>query len=484
MEPRISHAHSPLPSGVPSTPARLSADDRHAGRGVVMAFLDSGFFPHPDLTSPENRIVAFHALEAPGRALDPERDPDDSDWHGTQTSVVAAGSGFLSGGVYRGLAPEARLVLVKVGRGGRIGDADLARALEWILAHHERYGIRVVNVSLGADRDAPLSENRVNRLAEEVVSRGIVLVAAAGNSGCTDRPHSLPPATAPSAITAGGYDDSGDPSLSRLSLYCSSFGPTADGLSKPELIALASGVAAPILPRTAAYRRAVALSRLMAAPDAILPALLEDLREEGVDLPALAGSPADGVRRWARETASREKLVAAHYQRVDGTSFAAPIVSAVVAQMLEANPALTPAAVKHLLARTAGRIPGLPVERQGSGVLDARRAVEAALWERHGGSATAFGGPRIAGRSLLFSYHDDAAARVSVVGDFNGWNPGRAPLARDSDGVWRAEVPLPPPGRYRYKLFVDESRWVEDPDNGARVPDPYGAFDSVIEIPA
>lgn len=482
MEPTISHAHAPLRGGVPTTPARLGADDRYTGRGVVIAFLDSGFFPHPDLTSPTNRILAFHDLESPGRQLLPGRAPEGSDWHGTQTSVVAAGNGFLSAGVYRGLAPDARLVLVKVGRGGRIRDEDLARAFDWVIENRDRYGIRVVNVSLGADRDAPLPSNRVNQLAEEAVAAGLVLVAAAGNSGCTNMPHSLPPATAPSAITVGGYDDGNDPTLSRLSLYCSSFGPTADGLAKPELIALASGVAAPILPETPAYRRAVALTRLAAAPDHLLPGLLGELRSGDGEVPSFAGT-SGAARSWAEETIRREKIVAAHYQHVDGTSFAAPIVSSVVAQMLEANPSLTPVAVKHLLIATAARIPGAPLERQGSGVVNARRAAEAAARELHAASRTAFGGPRLKGDRLVFTFHDDAAAGVSVAGDFNGWDGRGTPFTREADGVWRVEIPAPRPGRYRYKLIVNETRWVEDPNNGAKEPDPFGAFNSVLVVP-
>lgn len=479
----MAHAHAPLRSAVPATAARLAADDRRTGRGVVIAFLDSGFFPHPDLTAPVNRILAFHDLESPGRDLRAHA-LEGSDWHGTQTSVVAAGNGFLSGGHYRGLACEARLVLVKVGRGGRIGDEDLARAFEWILAHHRRYAIRVVNVSLGADRDAPLSSNRVNQLAEEAVAAGLVVVAAAGNGGCTDMPRPLPPATAPSVITVGGYEDASDPSLSRLSLYCSSFGPTADGLAKPELIALASGVAAPVLPETPAYRRAAALARLAAAPDHLVRELLGQAAGDDDDAAVLKAAPAAAVRSWAEETIRREKVVAAHYQHVDGTSFAAPIVSAVVAQMLEANPSLTPAAVKHLLVSTAGRIPGTPVERQGSGILNARRAVEAAEKEVHAASLTAFGPPRLEGNRLVFTCHDDAAASVSLAGDFNGWDPRHAPFVRGRDGVWKADIPAPPPGHYRYKLVVDGTRWVEDPSTGAKEADPYGGFNSVLIVTA
>jgi serine protease AprX len=483
MDPHSSHAHSPLPWGVLPTPARIAADDRYTGRGVTLAFLDSGFYPHPDLVSTENRIVAFHDPTSPGRRLSEEGPPAVSDWHGTQTSVVAAGNGSLSGGVYRGLASDARLVLVKVGRDGRIRDEDIAAAFDWVLENADVHGIRIVNVSLGGDRDSPLADNEVNRLAEEIVGRGIVLVVSAGNRGCTNMPHSLPPATAPSAITVGGYDDGNDPTLSGLSLYCSSFGLTADRLGKPELIALASGVAAPILPNTAAYERAEILARLASAPDEIVPSLVGRLARGGAEIPAAGPSGAEAAREWAGEVILREKVVATHYQHVDGTSFAAPIVSSVVAQMLEANPALTPAAVKHLLISTAGRIAGLPAERQGSGVLNARRAVEAALRERHADSRSAFGPPRIVEKRLVFTFHDDAASRVEVAGDFNGWGAGRTSLARGADGVWRGEIPLPGPGRYRYKLVIDGERWIEDPATGSREPDPYGGFNSVVEVP-
>src|ERR1051326_5803886 len=47
-----------------STPLRMDADERFTGRGITMAFLDSGFYPHPDLTKPDNRILAYHSIVA------------------------------------------------------------------------------------------------------------------------------------------------------------------------------------------------------------------------------------------------------------------------------------------------------------------------------------------------------------------------------------------------------------------------------------
>ena len=75
----------------------------------------------------------------------------------------------------------------------------------------------------------------------------------------------------------------------------------------------------------------------------------------------------------------RENVITKHYKYVDGTSFSAPIVSSLVAQMLEANPNLTPQNVKSILIKTAERLPHYEVDRQGWGVVDPRGAVETAL---------------------------------------------------------------------------------------------------------
>ena len=98
------------------TPLRMDADERYTGRGVTIAFLDSGFYAHSDLLEPVNRILAYHSI-FPAED-DPTRlhTPDVASWHGMMTSVVAAGNGFLSEGLYRGIAPDANVVLVKIGR--------------------------------------------------------------------------------------------------------------------------------------------------------------------------------------------------------------------------------------------------------------------------------------------------------------------------------------------------------------------------------
>ncbi len=68
---------------------------------------------------------------------------------------------------------------------------------------------------------------------------------------------------------------------------------------------------------------------------------------------------------------NRAKYVSPDYQHVDGTSFASPIIASVAAQMLEANPKLTPADLREGLTSTAVPLDNLDKERQGAGVVQA-----------------------------------------------------------------------------------------------------------------
>ncbi len=476
--------HSPGPAAVLPTAERLEADLRFSGRGITIAFLDAGFTAHPDLFE-SGRVVAFHDVEHPAAELPPSGLVAPWQWHGTQTSVVAAGDGTLSDGAYRGLASSARLLLVKVGREGSIHDEEIARAFEWLLENFEKFGVRIVNVSLGGDQDLALPESRVNQLAEEAVSRGLVVVAAAGNSGGQSEHTARPPASAPSVITVGGYHDWRSEDGHSFALYTSSFGSTPDGLAKPELIAPAMEVAAPIPLETPEYRAAEALSALAAADDEELPSLSARLGDTA-DLPEeLRGAEPGAIREAVNMRLKERKIVAAHYQHVDGTSFAAPIVTSIVAQMLEANPALTPAEVKALLVSTAERIEGAPAERQGFGVVHAGRAVEAAAEEgsrQTPGVAPLLHTPRVENGRVIFLYRDDQARRVCLAGDFNGWDGQSARYERQPDGTWKVSIEAPAAGRYRYKLLIDGVHWREDPGNGARDVDPFGGFDSILTI--
>jgi len=474
------HQHSPNRFGVIPTAVRLNAKSEYTGKGVTVAFLDSGFYPHPDLVTPVNRIVAYKDLTGERRALS-AKSVESWQWHGTQTSVAAAGNGRLSNGVYRGLAHEAELVLVKVSERGRITEARIAHGINWVIANRERYNIRVLNISLGGDEDVPCSRSIVDQAAEEAISHGIVVVAAAGNSGAEGR-HSVPPANSPSVITVGGYTDHNQLDGSELDLYHSNFGVTADGTVKPEIVAPAMWVAAPILPGTKFYERAEALSRLAAAVDFELPVLGRELKE-AAELPErVVNSGATAIRAYVETAFQQDKIVAAHYQHVDGTSFAAPIVASVVAQMIEANPTLTPGAIKNILVSTADRIATEPVIRQGYGVVNASRAVDLAKTENHALNVVGCKPPRVENGRLIFVFHDDSAQSVSVAGEFNGWDHVATPLERNSSGLWSTQIVVPGAGRFEYKFIVNGRRWIEDPSNGMKAPDNYGGLNSVLVI--
>lgn len=354
---------------------RLEADPRYAGRGVTIAFLDAGFFAHPDLTTRRDRILAYHDLASPRSTKRTLLQSSVSAWHGMMTSVVAAGNGALSNGRYRGLAYESEVVLVKVGSAQRIRHDDIRRGIEWVIAHRERYGIRVLNISCGGDYEESYLTDSLSRAADAAVRAGITVVAAVGNSGHEPRPRVLPPASAPSVIAVGGFDDGGGglgPSG-----YHSSYGPTIDGLQKPEIIAPAIWVAAPILPGTPTADQARLLAVLDAADDASLRGYLAQHAGIDPELDAIADRDPYLIRQLVAAKRHDQKVISGHYKHVDGTSFAAPIVSSVVAQMLEANGRLTPQEIKRTLLVTARRLPGIAPERQGFGVVQPRAAVAA-----------------------------------------------------------------------------------------------------------
>ena len=366
-------------SHVLSTPLRLDADERFTGKGVTIAFLDSGFYPHVDLTSPKNRIIAYRSLLDPDGKLDSLFQPDVASWHGMMTSVVAAGNGSLSNGFYRGLAPDSDVVLVKLARTGRITDDDIRSGLEWVLENREKYGIRVVNISAGGDDEQSYLNDPLSQAVEECSRAGIVVVCAVGNAGHLPNHPVVPPASAPSCIAVGGLDDHNSLNRAKRGMYRSSYGPTIDGLQKPEVIAPSIWVPAPILPNTPTAQQAALLKQLDEAEDGKLHAIVEQNAGVDAELDAALDRPVHSIRQIITLKIRRENVITKHYKYVDGTSFSAPIVSSLVAQMLEANPSLSPQAVKSILIRTAERLPHYEVDRQGWGVVDPRRAVEMAV---------------------------------------------------------------------------------------------------------
>jgi serine protease AprX len=303
-------------------------------------------------------------------------------------------------------------------------------------------------------------------------------VAAAGNDGEAPRA----PANAPSVLTVGGFVTQEIRSLDHVELYNSNFGFTMDLVVKPEVIAPAAWVAAPLLPNTLQRQRTDFLLDIAGLPDALLLDKVKTLPPE-FEMPAdLGKKPIAEVRAVVAKFLRRDKVVHRGYQHVDGTSFAAPIVSSIVAQMLEANPSLSPAAVRQILMSTADRVRHASVLRQGCGVVNARRAVEEAVRVWTPTTISELRPPRVDGDRLSFIYVNPLADSVHLVGDLNNWNLTSHPMEQVLDGLWRIDLEAPGVGRYRYKFLIDSKTWVEDPANLFKQPNIYGGFDSIVTI--
>ncbi len=366
-------------SHVLSTPLRLDAVSAFTGKGVTIAFLDSGFYPHPDLITPVNRILAYRNMTQKDGQVEQLFEVDVASWHGMMTSVVAAGNGSLSNGFYRGIAPDAEVVLVKLAKTGRITEQNIQDGLEWVLENRTRYGIQVVNISAGGDFENSYLHDSLSQTVEACVTQGLVVVCAVGNAGHLPTHPVFPPASAPSCIAVGGLDDNNSINRAKRGMYRSSYGPTLDGLQKPELIASSIWVPAPILPGTPTSLEAKLLEKLDKSTDGELHDIIRNNPGINPELDAALDRPVHSIRQIIALRIRLENVITQHYKYVDGTSFSAPIVSSVVAQMLEANPYLTAQQVKRILIGTAERLPHYEVDRQGWGVIDPRRAVQLAV---------------------------------------------------------------------------------------------------------
>lgn len=357
----------------------MDADERYTGRGVTVAFLDSGFYAHKDLIEPDNRILAYHNIFEPEEDVPALQKSDVASWHGMMTSVVAAGNGHLSDGFYRSIAPEANVVLVKIGKTGRIPESNIETGLRWVFENRDKYKIRIVNISAGGDFEQSYLNNALCQLVEEVVKAGLTVVCAVGNAGMLPGHPVLPPASAPSCIAVGGLDDQNSLDRARRGMYRSSYGPTIDGLQKPEVIAPGIWVAGPILPHTPTADQAGLYAQLDNAADDELREIILAHAAVDKDIYAARDLSLSLLRQLITIKLREGNVINEHYKFVDGTSFAAPIVSSIVACMLEANPKLTPQQVKRILIDSAERVDGVEVDRQGWGVVVPRKAVEMAL---------------------------------------------------------------------------------------------------------
>ncbi|MEJ5249236.1 MAG: S8 family serine peptidase [Caldilinea sp.] len=540
-----------------SQPERLPDYSTFTGAGVAMAFLDSGFYPHPDLTQglswldgewhriPQRRWRTL--LEEAGLRIREYADLTDGaecvglnapslwdgagdSWHGLMTTSIAAGNGCLSGGRYRGYAPEASIVAIKIGRsGGRIPEEDILRGLEWLLEEDRwrRYNVRVVNISVGGDFPEEWNRNPVCRAAHALAQRGLFVAAAAGNRGVDEL---LAPAQTPTVMTVGGVEDHNrrwqpqtPGAAAALSLYHHNTGVVMYRhamIRKPEILALARWAPSPVLPLSHVFYEMVAIDhvrRVLRGETGDLPA--DVLRAGGADEEfATPGDVIVDVDHWMPEVwrglrlrMNAHKWVHRYYQHVDGTSVAVAQVSAVAAQMFQANPNLSGEEVRQLMLETALPLPHLTSVQTGPGLLQPALAVAAALrasggplhgfpisgaalrenelhkWRLHGTLPLhSFSQFENSGCVVYFGLWAPHAQSVSLLGSFNRWQPDALLLHKAHNGWWHIALHLPP-GVHLYRFWVTDARhpqgrWMRDPENPDIAESGYGDAHSQIVI--
>jgi len=200
------------------------------GKGIGVAVLDTGCFPHEDLG---HRIVAFSDM------VQKQKRPYDDNGHGTHVCGIIGGNGAASDGVYKGIAPGCHLVPIKVlDRRGNGYASDVLAGLRWIRENRTAYNIRIVNISVGSFSRKNMGENSaLVRGVNEAWDDGLIVVVAAGNMG-PKRGTITTPGISRKVITVGCSDDHQEVNVmgSRMVNY-SGRGPTGSCVCKPDIVA-------------------------------------------------------------------------------------------------------------------------------------------------------------------------------------------------------------------------------------------------------
>lgn len=212
------------------TQLNLISSSEFTGRGIGVAVLDTGCFPHEDLSK---RITAFYDT------VRKRQSPYDDNGHGTHVCGIIGGNGSASHGCYRGIAPECSLIPVKVlDRYGSGYASDVLAGLRWIREHKSLYNIRIVNISVGSFSRKNMSENSaLVRGVDAAWDNGLIVVVAAGNMG-PKKGSITTPGISRKVITVGCSDDYKEVLVGKNRMVdYSGRGPTSACICKPDIIA-------------------------------------------------------------------------------------------------------------------------------------------------------------------------------------------------------------------------------------------------------
>lgn len=188
------------------------------GKGVGIAVLDTGISLHPDL---KHRITAWKDFVAEKEV------PYDDSSHGTHVAGILSGEGIVSRGQNKGMAPGASLCVLKIlDQNGRGTVSTFLKAVDWLVYQRKRYGIRIVNLSVGMPAREEKTELAMIAGVEELWDQGMVVVVSAGNEG-PEKGTVCVPGSSKKVITVGAMENG----------VHSGQGPTQECVVKPDLCA-------------------------------------------------------------------------------------------------------------------------------------------------------------------------------------------------------------------------------------------------------
>jgi serine protease AprX len=332
----------------------------------AIAVIDSGV----DGTVPG---VTALSLQVPLTTLTPNTGADGRG-HGTFVGNIAAGNAYG----HAGAAPGAPLVSLDVidDNGGAM-TSDVIAAADWIYQNKDTYGIRVANMSLVGTAPTSFRYDPLDQAVEKLWLSGVVVVAAAGNYAVDGAQSNVlyAPGNDPFVITVGAADIHGTlPRGDDTAAPWSAYGYTPDGFAKPDL-------------------GAPGRSMIAAVPTAA----------------TLASTRPD-------------RVVAPGYMELSGTSFAAPVVAGIAADLLAIHPDWTPGQVKGALMLSA-----YPTSQAAPGSLG--------VGEVNAAAALAVANPPDADQALEAFLVPDPSGGPTPVFDAAAWQ-----AAVTANPQWAAEM--------------------------------------------
>ena len=312
------------------TASLIQADDLWSkgitGAGVDVALIDTGVVPVNGLTGPDK---VYHGPDLSFEAMDPSVTYLDTYGHGTHMAGIIAARDDEAPAPsrqdhanYYGIAPDARIVSVKVGNAFGITDvSQVLAAIDWVVQHRNSEGlnIRVLNLSFGTDGVQSYMLDPLTYAAEVAWRSGIVVVAAVGNEGFGSSKLNNP-AYDPHIIAVGAADTKGTNAYSDDTIP--DFSSRGDGTRNPDFVAPGQSIVSLRNPGS----------------------FIDDHYPTG--------------------------YVSDRFFKGSGTSQSAAVVSGAVALMLQERPNLTPNQVKYLLRATSKPLPAADAVAQGKGMIN------------------------------------------------------------------------------------------------------------------